>query len=248
MFKAIVAIIFLFITNFANAAEIVQTERTEATLTSDVFAIAPKEKFHFAINLKMKSGWHTYWKNPGESGTKPVFEWVLPKGFIISEAEFPAPQILKAGDIIDYGYNDEVSFIFTVTPPEFLNNNVVTIYSLKAKWLVCKDVCIPEQGEFSISLPVSEKPLASDNSAKISEIIKNLPVWLDKEHIFARNKNNKISLNVTLNNISAEKIKSVSFFPITENIAALENAKNFVIRNKNIEFTINKNDNNSLKE
>src|SRR5262249_7191722 len=136
-----------------TSANTVTTERTEVTLLSDVDGIHPGEPFWLALHIKMQPGWHTYWKNPGDSGMVPDLQWTLPKGFSAGETRFPAPDRLPIAGLMDYGYENDAWLLALATPPVLLRDNAISIIMLKARWLVCNDVCIPESGEFSLSLP-----------------------------------------------------------------------------------------------
>ena len=52
----------------AHAAPLVKTERVEAELVSDKLAAQPGKPVLVGLKLRMAEHWHTYWKNPGDSG------------------------------------------------------------------------------------------------------------------------------------------------------------------------------------
>ena len=43
----------------------------------------------------MDKGWHTYWRNPGDSGGPIEIDWDLPKGFSVSDIKWPLPERLS---------------------------------------------------------------------------------------------------------------------------------------------------------
>ena len=43
------------------------------------------------VQLRMDSGWKTYWKNPGDSGVPPSFDWAGSKNLKQAELLYPAP-------------------------------------------------------------------------------------------------------------------------------------------------------------
>ncbi len=61
-----------------------------------------------ALRLSMEKGWHTYWRNPGDSGLPTTLEWKLPAGVEAGPIEWPAPHVLPAGPLVNYGYDGEV--------------------------------------------------------------------------------------------------------------------------------------------
>lgn len=102
-------------------------------------------KFNFnnqnilALTIEHEKHWHTYWKNPGDSGIPTKFSFKQDgKEIKLKEFEWPAPQThIEAGDILTYGYEGTKSFFFdgsdlSQTPLE-----------VKVDWLICKDICIP---------------------------------------------------------------------------------------------------------
>ena len=98
----------------------VRTPHVEAELVAERTAIAPGEPLTVALRLKMISEWHTYWRNPGDSGEPTRLAWQLPPGFAASEIHWPYPRRLPAGPLMNYGYEDEVLLLARITPPRDL--------------------------------------------------------------------------------------------------------------------------------
>jgi DsbC/DsbD-like thiol-disulfide interchange protein len=105
------------------------------------------------VHFKMEQGWHVYWINPGDSGQPPSFTWQLPQGFSVGDIEWPRPERLQnSPSIADYGYRDDVLLLVPLhTPASWKSNSTVDV-SAKAKWLICREVCIPDHADLSISL------------------------------------------------------------------------------------------------
>ena len=105
------------------------------------------------LYFKLEPGWHVYWKNAGDSGEPPHIKWTLPDGIAAGSLEFPAPQRLPLGPLMDFGYENEVLFPFElkVAPGAQAGNAVL---HGKVDWLVCKDVCIPGKAELEVVRPV----------------------------------------------------------------------------------------------
>ncbi len=102
----------------------------------------------------MERGWHTYWQNAGDSGLPTTLTWKLPPGLQASPIQWPAPRALPVGPLVNYGYEGEVLLPSDVTTlPDFLSGKTVTL-SARADWLVCKEICIPEGADLSLTLPV----------------------------------------------------------------------------------------------
>ena len=145
----------------AQAAPIVKTEHVEAQLVSDKVAAQPGKPLLVGLKLRMAPEWHTYWKNPGDSGLPTRIQWVLPEGWKAGDIQWPYPKHLPVGPLMNYGYEDEVVLLSELTPPASAKPGPVVI-GAKAEWLVCKDVCIPEKGELELEMPVANGEAAAD--------------------------------------------------------------------------------------
>src|SRR5882724_617007 len=98
-------------------AAAVKTDHVEAELVAADTALSPGVPATVALRLAIEDGWHTYWRNPGDSGLPTTLEWKLPRGFVAGEIEWPAPKALPVGPLVNYGYDGEVLHLVTVTPP-----------------------------------------------------------------------------------------------------------------------------------
>src|ERR1700756_920135 len=64
--------------------------------------ISPDAQLHSGSNnaglyFKLESGWHVYWKNPGDAGEPPHIKWTLPQGITAGPLEYPIPKRLPLG-------------------------------------------------------------------------------------------------------------------------------------------------------
>ena len=138
------------------AAAPVATENARAELVAAVAQLAPGEPFQVALKLTPREHWHTYWRNPGDSGLATSLEWTLPTGFKAGDIEWPAPKALPFGPLTNYGYDAEHWLLVTVTPPSDLRDGQVTLKA-RADWLVCEEICIPEGADLELTLPVGKE-------------------------------------------------------------------------------------------
>jgi thiol:disulfide interchange protein DsbD len=151
----------LFLTCAVHAAPVVQTEHVEAQLVSDVKSAQPGKPVLVGLKLRMIPDWHTYWKNPGDSGLPTRIHWQLPEGWTASEIRWPYPTLLPVGPLMNYGYEDDIVLLSTLTPPADAKPGTAEIRA-KVEWLVCKDICVPEKGELTLALPISTAPPEQD--------------------------------------------------------------------------------------
>jgi thiol:disulfide interchange protein len=136
---------------------VVQTERVRAELMAYApDGVAPGKQVWIGLQLAHQPEWHTYWKNPGDSGLPTTLQWTLPAGVVAGEIAWPLPRKLPLGHLANYGYEGTVLLPvpLTITPdfrPSVTGDLPVKV---KASWLVCRQECIPEDGEFALSVPV----------------------------------------------------------------------------------------------
>jgi thiol:disulfide interchange protein DsbD len=169
-------LVFLAMGN-ALAAPVVKTEHVEAELIAEKAAFQTGKPATVGLKLRMEPQWHTYWKNPGDSGLPTKIEWVLPEGWKAGPIQWPYPMPLPVGPLMNYGYEDEVVLLTELTPPANAVAGKVPVKA-RAEWLVCKDICIPEKGELdaTLTLAAMEAPANPRIEAAIERTRNNLPV------------------------------------------------------------------------
>ncbi len=124
------------------------------TLASEVASVAPGQPFRIGLRQRLAPGWHTYWSNPGDAGTPPELALALPQGASAGDIQWPAPHRIPFGPLVNYGYEGNSLLPLTVTPPADLRPGQSFTIQAQGNWLVCEQVCIPEEGSFTLTLPV----------------------------------------------------------------------------------------------
>src|SRR5437762_5999247 len=148
-----------------------------ADVLANVSAIVPGEPFLVGVRLKMEAHWHTYWKYPGDAGIPTDIKWQLPEGWRVGDIQWPIPlKLEEPGDILIYGYHDEVLLIQQVTPPKNLAGASANL-SAKINWLVCEKICIPGDGTVTLSLPIApaNSPANTDLFARFQKQLPRSP-------------------------------------------------------------------------
>ena len=128
-------------------------------------SIAPGQTLYVALHEKIRAGWHTYWRNPGDAGEPPKLGWTLPAGWKAGDIVWPAPKRLPVGPLMDYGYENEVWLPIPVTAPKSAPAGKPASLKAAVSILVCKDVCVPEDATLQLDLPVSAQSPAASNAS-----------------------------------------------------------------------------------
>ena len=119
--------------------------------------VGPGQPLWLGLQITHQPDWHTYWKNPGDSGLPTELTWQLPAGLDAGDIAWPVPHKIAIGTLANYGYEGTVLLPVPVTvaqtfAPGPLAKDVTV--QLKASWLVCRKECIPEEGNFTLQLPI----------------------------------------------------------------------------------------------
>jgi thiol:disulfide interchange protein DsbD len=139
----------------ASAADraVVRTDQVRAELVAHApEGVFPGRPLWLGLKIDHQPHWHTYWKNPGDSGLPTTLQWSLPAGWVAGEIAWPTPKPLPVGPLMNFGYEETLLLPVPVEVPAGFAGDAVDV-KLRADWLVCKDVCIPEGGDFSLRLP-----------------------------------------------------------------------------------------------
>jgi len=152
MLLRFIALSFLLAVTTAIAAP-VTTEQVEADLVSERTAAEPGKTLTVALRLKIIPHWHTYWRNPGDSGEPTALQWKLPAGWTAGPIQWPAPRRLPAGPLMNFGYEGEALHLVDIAVPA--NATGRAKLAAHATWLVCNpERCIPEEGDVALEIPV----------------------------------------------------------------------------------------------
>ena len=133
---------------------VVASDNVKARLISEADAIAPGQSIWVALEFTIRDGWHTYWRNPGDSGQATKLTWTLPAGLTAGDIVWSTPQRFEIPPLVNYGYAKHVMHLVQITGARELKTGAPLALAAKASWLVCSDVCIPESAELHLQMPV----------------------------------------------------------------------------------------------
>ncbi len=128
----------------------VVSARDTVSLVSDTDAVASGQPFRIGLYIRLTPGWHTYWKNPGDAGVAPDLALTLPSGATAGPIAWPTPRRVAEGSLMTYAYTGDVLLPVSVTPAP---DHVGTSIKAHAQWLVCREICVPEEADFQLDLP-----------------------------------------------------------------------------------------------
>ncbi|MDE2517041.1 MAG: thioredoxin family protein [Rhodospirillales bacterium] len=198
--------------NLARAAEsnIVASARDRVSLISDTDHVAPGVPFHIGLHFHLAPGWHTYWRNPGDAGVAADIKLTLPPGAKAGPIAWPTPARIAEGPVMTYAYIGAPLLMQRITPGAAGQGMTVAAH---ADWLVCKDICVPESGDFTLTLqagtpaPSAQAPLFAAAGAALPH--RDLP-WqarIDPHGVLA----------VTGPGLGAQTVKAAWFIPDAPN-------------------------------
>ncbi|MGN6515684.1 MAG: protein-disulfide reductase DsbD family protein [Rhizomicrobium sp.] len=200
------------------AAQINPGPRVHARLIAEQGEIAPGNSVTVAMEEIIAPGWHTYWSNPGEAGLPSKIEWTLPPGWKASAIAWPYPKRLPVGPLMNYGYENKVWLLTTITAPADANPGEVANLQAAAQWLVCKQVCIPEDARLSLPLTVSANP-----SPPYATVKEEFDAWRAKIPVAAPwpvafHADDAIDLFLSAPSLAKSQLKDAVFFPEAEGV------------------------------
>lgn len=201
-------------------AQPVSTPHVQAELVSRHKALQAGSDAQVALRLKIIDHWHTYWRNPGDSGLPTRLHWALPVGFVADPIVWPHPKKLPLGPLMNFGYEGEVLHLVRLQVPANAKPGQTITLRAKAEWLVCSDVCIPEDANLTLALPVTAERPESDPKWEAAfvnaeaAVPKSLEGWLASASISGN------ELRIDVSGPKTPSIDKVEFFPYHEGTIA----------------------------
>lgn len=167
------------------------------SILSDHSTVAPGQEFSLGVRFQIEDGWHLYWKNPGDTGMPPSFEFDLPGSVTLGEARWPAPKAYEQpGGMLDYIHEDELMVIFPATLAEEAPAGEAIEIAIKSVWLVCEEVCLRGEGKASVSLAVEKEPERSMDQSLFDAARRALPRPIPEERWTFKREADTVSIRV----------------------------------------------------
>ncbi len=197
----------------------VQAPHLSVQLISARDGVHPGGSLQAGLYFKLDKGWHVYWSNAGDAGEPPKIKWTLPDGLTADPLQFPAPQRLPLGPLMDYGYEGEVVFPILLHAADSLKPGTQVEAAAKVNWLVCSEKCIP--GKAELTLPISVQDAATPGKVLAQGLIQSwqqrlpLPLPATARATFS---STPTAFQVTV--ITGRKETAAQFFPFDDSQVA----------------------------
>lgn len=182
-------------------------------LKSNLYHFSQGKKTYLAMEVQNEEHWHTYWKNPGDAGKKWQFTFKQGEenlNHLIKEQEWPTPKTFYSeGDVVSYGFDQTYYFFFEIKP-EAISKLKNSKLDLSAKYLICKNICLPGEEKHTISFNGNSPTLPTQDLKKHLSMIpaekKESPIKLEK---FLNPEKEKFLFKFSQRNVTLEKLKAL---------------------------------------
>ncbi|MEE9380845.1 MAG: protein-disulfide reductase DsbD domain-containing protein, partial [Hyphomonadaceae bacterium] len=187
MSRFLFALFALFTSAALAEAEPVDSGHALVELVADRVETQAGTEFYAGLKLELDENWHVYWRNAGDAGIPPMIIFSANTDVATAPFEWPAPHLLPVveGQIMDYGYEDQVVLPFKVTVPDAVTG-MITLEGV-ADFLICEDICIPEHADVRLDITVSDRMIPDIiNGELIGEAMAEVPLAFEGEVALTR--------------------------------------------------------------
>ena len=185
--RALLVLLLALLAGEAARAQLPQLGRNaiSARLVAESDAPAAGSTVTLAFVMKPDKGWHGYWKNPGDAGSETVVRWTLPPGVKAGPLQYPVPERLTVGGLMNYVYAGPYAQLVTLSVPPGLAPGTNLPLRARLEYLACTDeICVPERAEVALDLAVGSG--ARNRGAEFDRYRQALPKPLGSEALFER--------------------------------------------------------------
>ena len=213
-FKYFISLLIFSSFSYGNPIE---TGHASVSLVKFDTNLSAQNEFFIGIKMDMQKNWHTYWKNPGDSGGPIKVIWNLPENVTIEGPLWPTPELLPYPPLMTYGYKDFVIFPYRVSYTDIDNLSFV---KADIDFLICDDVCVPEKANINTSFNDLQP------SERFQEWLLQVPdITLP---ILGSQTNEFLEIRFSYN----DQIRNIYFFPDNQNLI-LHSGKQILIKEEN---------------
>ncbi|QNT79530.1 cytochrome c biogenesis protein CcdA [Entomobacter blattae] len=222
----------------------VVNRHSRAAIMVDTYPIQLGKPFTLGLQLELAKGWHTYWLNPGDAGSAADITLPSEVGGMALRAgslQWPVPQRIPEGPLTSFAYQGQVMLMQPLTllagpqnGPSLSVGQRDVVIPIKAQWLVCEKICVPEEASFTLKLPVASHAQASAQAPLFATARQALPQPSPFEAFLDENKN----LVLKGHGLSRETVHSAQFFPARQGAIDLSFSSSPVVGDSRIVFPL----------
>jgi len=118
-------------------------------------AVRPGGTVMLAIVMEPESGWHGYWRNPGDAGLGMTLDWQLPPGVKVGAPLYPVPSTMLVAGLMNHVYESDYALLVPLTMASGFTPGVRVPVAVEAQWLACSaTVCVPERGRLETLIEI----------------------------------------------------------------------------------------------
>jgi DsbC/DsbD-like thiol-disulfide interchange protein len=107
------------------------------------------------IEIRLKPGWHTYWRYPGDAGVPPRFDFTGSRNLDSVTVAWPVPRRIEEQGLTVIGYTSDVILPLVVVPQ---NRSAPVVLHLKLQYAVCEKLCVPVEASAELVLAGALSP------------------------------------------------------------------------------------------
>jgi thiol:disulfide interchange protein/DsbC/DsbD-like thiol-disulfide interchange protein len=214
--QAVLAAVLAFGLLPAAQAQPSGNDLVDAALIAEPQSIRAGQPFWVGVRLRMAEHWHTYWRNPGDSGLATEISWALPPGFTAGPIVWPVPERIPVAHLVNYGYEGEILLLTQITPPATLPAGELPLRA-DVNWLVCQKECIPGEATVDLALPGGNGEINPATAAAFEAARQQVPQvspWPARMQMA----DNGFVLTVAAPGLQAGRIREAVFLPHQESM------------------------------
>ena len=196
-----------------------------ASLIAESAVVVPGETVTLALLMQPSQGWHGYWKNPGDSGMETQIAWELPAGFTAGPIQYPVPDQLIVGGLMNYVYEGDYAQLIDVMVPADVAPGTRLPIRARVDYLACTDeICVPETANVAVDLEAGSAWGAQTNRAMFDGFREALPKSLGSDAQFER-AGNRLRLAIPFP--AGLELREPYFYPLTDGALSYAAAQTF---------------------
>ncbi len=200
------------------------TPHSDARLVSERSSVRPGSSVTLALVIDLDDGWHTYWRNPGDSGTPAILDWHLPTGFEAGPVQWPAPERIPMPPLMSYAYTGRVLLLTQVAVPADAPVGKPAHIGLTAEFLVCREICLPAEVTRSLDLRVQRDGGALDPAWHDAFVHARARLPMDAGHWRAEARRNAEGYDLAIHPPEGWDESVAPFYFFVDDATALEHA------------------------